>query len=75
VVLRRSIGSGLHAGFGLMHQIGDVAFLAAALPKTCSRRVQGQVGAHRVGDPPADDASGLEVEDEGEVAEAVPPVR
>jgi hypothetical protein len=62
----------LHAAVGVVHQTGVVVLFAAALPPAVLEGVQGQVGAQQVGDPPADDASGVEVEHERDVAEAVP---
>ena len=55
-----------------MDQTVDFAFLMAALPQGVLERVQGQVGAQGIGHPPADDATGVEVQHERDVAESAP---
>jgi hypothetical protein len=57
----------LHAPVRVVHQSG--VLVLAAGPHRHLQRVEGQIGAQGVGDPPANDAPGEHVDDEGDLGE------
>lgn len=63
----------LRAGVGVVHQPGQVAdAVLGAGPDRVFEAVQDQFGGHSCGGSPADDAAGVDVEDEGDVDGAGP---
>src|SRR5688572_4331849 len=72
-VLRRPIESALRPGVVVAYEPGQVGdAFSGARPERLLEGVEDQVGAHRRGRPPAQDSSGVRVEDEGDVDRARP---